>query len=255
MQREYRVLSQLYRAYALAPRAYLLCTDHAVLGADFVVMERRKGVVIRRQLPPGIAAEPALQRRLSENFIDALADLHRVDYAQYDLAGLGKPEGYLERQVDGWTKRWDAAETDDRPDARDVIAWLAAERPPQSGATIIHNDYKLDNTIVDAEECVNFVAVLDWDMSTLGDPLGDLGNVLALWLDPGDPAGFQHSIMPTDGPGFLRRRELVERYAARTGRDVSAIDWHHAFADLPLRGHQPTDLRALPARADARRAF
>jgi aminoglycoside phosphotransferase (APT) family kinase protein len=229
MKREYRVLSKLWEPFALAPRAYLLCTDHDVLGVDFVVMERRNGVVIRRDLPARLVDDPVAQRHLGENFVDALAALHSVDYLACGLADLGKPEGYLQRQMDGWINRWYAAETNDRPSAEDVIAWLAAHRPPQSGSAIIHNDYKLDNTIVDAEDLQTFLAVLDWDMSTLGDPLSDLGNVLALWVEPGDPPALQHSTMPIVGPGFPSRCDIVERYAARTGRDVSNVGWYRAF--------------------------
>ena len=193
-------------------------------------MERRRGAVIRRELPPSVAADPAMQQRLGDNFIDVLAALHRVDYEACGLSDLGKPDGYLARQVEGWTKRWYAAETDDRAEAGDILAWLAANLPPQSDATIVHNDYKLDNTIGDDKEFVNFVAVLDWDMCTLGDPLCDLGNVLALWAEPGDPPAFANSIMPTAGPGFPRRRDVVERYALETGRDVAHVAGTDAFA-------------------------
>jgi aminoglycoside phosphotransferase (APT) family kinase protein len=229
MKREYRVLSELWKAFPLAPRAFLLCTDHDVLGVDFVVMERRNGVVIRRELPPQLMDDHAAQRRLGENFIDALAALHNVDYVASGLSELGKPDGYLQRQMDGWIKRWYAAETNDRPAAEDVIAWLTAHQPVQSGSSVIHNDYKLDNTIVDERDLQTFVAVLDWDMSTLGDPLSDLGNVLALWVEPNDPPSLQHSTMPIVGPGFPTRREIVERYAAKTGRDVTHVGWYRAF--------------------------
>jgi len=229
MKREYKVLSVLYRSYPLAPRAFLLCTDPAVLGVDFVVMERRKGIVVRRKLPEELETNERFQSRLGDSFVDILADLHRVDYAACGLSDLGKPEGYLERQVEGWIKRWNAAETDDRPDAGELIAWLVAHRPHQTGAVLIHNDFKLDNSMLDADDLTRFVAVLDWDMSTLGDPLSDLGNVLVLWAEPGDPPALLQSMMPTTGPGFPRRRDIVERYARQTGRDVSHVGWYRAF--------------------------
>ncbi len=230
MQREYRVLSKLYATFPLAPRAFVLCTDHGVIGADFVVMERRHGIVIRRDLPDAFANDVAARRALSENFIDTLAALHSVDYERAGLADLGRPAGYLERQVSGWTERWDAAHTPDQPDARDLVARLR-EVMPQSGAPgIVHNDFKLDNTIVDEADPTRLIAVLDWDMCTIGDPLTDLGNVLGLWLEPGDPPGFGSSVMPTDAPGFYTRAELVARYATRTGRDCSRAAWYHAFS-------------------------
>jgi aminoglycoside phosphotransferase (APT) family kinase protein len=230
MRREYRVLSKLSASFALAPQAYVLCTDHEVIGADFVVMERRHGVVIRRSLPGFFDDNEPARRALSENFVDTLAALHSVDYAAAGLGDLGKPEGYLGRQLDGWTERWHAAHTDDRADASALVALLRAD-PPESGPPgLVHNDFKLDNTIVASDDPTKLIAVLDWDMCTVGDPLSDLGNVLGLWLEPGDPPGFGSSTMPTDAPGFFSRAELVERYAEKTGRDCSRAAWYHAFS-------------------------
>jgi len=233
MQREYRVLSRLWEAFPLAPRAFLLCTDHAVIGADFVVMERRRGIVIRRRLPELFEVDEAARRRVGENFIGALAALHGVDYARVGLGDLGKPIGYLERQLRGWIDRWAAARTPSFPDASRLIARLA-ERLPLSGApALVHNDFKFDNTIFDSGDPTRLVAILDWDMSTVGDPLVDLGNVISLWLEPGDPppgaTATSTSIMPTGLPGFPTRAELVARYAETTGRDCSRVAWYHAF--------------------------
>jgi aminoglycoside phosphotransferase (APT) family kinase protein len=230
MQREYRVLSKLYAAFPLAPRAFVLCTDPEVIGADFVVMERRHGIVIRRRLPAHFANDLPARRALSENFVDTLAALHSVDYEGAGLAALGKPAGYLERQISGWTERWHAAHTPDQTDAGDLIDRLRRD-PPVSGAPgLVHNDFKLDNAIVDATDPTRLVAVLDWDMCTIGDPLSDLGNVLGLWLEPGDPPGFGSSTMPTGEPGFFTRAQVVERYAEKTGRDCSRAAWYHAFS-------------------------
>jgi aminoglycoside phosphotransferase (APT) family kinase protein len=229
MRREYRVLSVLHEAFGLAPRAFLCCTDPAVIGADFVVMERRRGRVIRRTLPPPLDSDVAARARLAANFIDTLAALHAVDYDAVGLGTLGKPAGYLARQLEGWVERWHAAETPDRADARALIARLR-ERLPQSGApAIVHNDFKFDNVIVDAADPTRLVAVLDWDMCTIGDPLADLGNVLALWMEPHDPPAASSSMMPTSAPGFPSRTELVERYARATGRDCSRAAWYHTF--------------------------
>jgi aminoglycoside phosphotransferase (APT) family kinase protein len=229
MRREYRVLSKLYRSFALAPRAFVLCTDHDIIGADFVVMERKRGIVIRTELPQSLQTDPAACRRLGENFIDALAALHGVDYEAAGLADLGKPEGYLIRQLGGWVERWDAARTPDQTDASSLVARLQAEVPVSGPAAIVHNDVKLDNTILDADDSTRLVAFLDWDMCTIGDPLADLGNVITLWRERGDPPAISQSEMPTDAPGFPTRAEMVERYARATGRDCSRAAWYHAF--------------------------
>jgi len=229
MKREYRVLSVLWKTFPLAPRAFLLCTDHDVIGADFVVMERRRGVVIRRDLPPELVGDTAACLRLSENFIDTLAALHSVDYEAAGLADLGKPQGYLERQLRGWVERWHAAETPDQMDAQKLVDRLVETRPTSGASGLVHNDFKFDNCIFDASDPAQLIAVLDWDMSTLGDPLVDLGNVLALWLEPGEPRGMSNSVMPTSHPGFLSRAQMIERYARTTGRDCSRADWYLTF--------------------------
>ena len=227
MAREYRVLSKLWRSFALAPRAFVLCMDHEILGADFVVMERRRGIVIRRALPAAIAGDPAAAKALGENFIDTLANLHRVDVDAF--ADLGRPHGYLERQLDGWVMRWEAAATPDVPDARALVARLRATRPESGPPALVHNDFKFENAIVDANDPTQFVAILDWDMCTVGDPLADLGNVLSLWIDPGERPEIISSTMPTDAPGFPTRAQLVERYALATGRDCSRSSWYFTF--------------------------
>lgn len=229
MKREYRVLSRLYASFELAPRAFVLCTDPAVIGADFVVMERRNGIVIRLKLPERLALDPAACRKLSENFIDAVAALHSVDYAAAGLADLGHPAGYLERQLSGWVERWHAANTPDQADASSLVERLQRDIPVSGSPAIVHNDVKLDNTIVAADDPTRFVAFLDWDMCTLGDPLTDLGNVITLWREPGDPPPISQSEMPTGIPGFLTRAEIIERYARTTGRDCSRAAWYHAF--------------------------
>ncbi len=229
MTREYRVLSQLWRAYPPAPRAFVLCTDREILGVDFVVMERKHGIVILRELPPHIATDPAACRRLGEAFVDTLAAFHRVDYERAGIADLGRPDGYLERQLDGWVARWEAARTPEFPDATAAIAGLRATRPQSGPPALVHNDFKLENAIVDAADPTRIVAILDWDMCTVGDPLADLGNVLSLWTDPGQAPAMGSSTMPTGAPGFPTREEVVTRYAAATGRDCSRATWYHAF--------------------------
>ena len=186
-------------------------------------MERRKGVILRGSPPRDRPIPPELVRRLCETLVDNMALLHSLDYRAAGLDDLGKPQGYVERQVTGWIKRYQDARTDDVPDLERTMAWLAANRPPESGtATLIHNDFKFDNLVLDPNDLTQVVAVLDWEMATLGDPLMDLGTTLAYWTELDDPAPLHQFIVgPTTQPGALSRRELVERYGATTGRDTS----------------------------------
>jgi aminoglycoside phosphotransferase (APT) family kinase protein len=236
MGREYRVLSRLHAAYPKAPRALLHCDDPEVIGAPFYIMERVRGVILRRkEAPAGFDLPPERMRAISEAAVDGLADLHAVDWRAAGLEGLGHPEGYVARQVAGWTGRWQASRTDDVPDLDRAAAWLAANQPPASGAALLHtallhNDYKYDNLVLHPEEPSRIVAVLDWEMATVGDPLMDLGTSLGYWMDPDDapdlrllPAG------PTTLPGNLSRAQVVERYAKRSGRDVSNVNFYYVY--------------------------
>lgn len=230
MAREYKVLSVLHRAFPLAPQAFLYCEDESVIGADFFVMERRRGVVVRRELPPIFADVPDAPRRMSVALVDALADFHAVDYAALGLADLGKPNGFIQRQVEGWYKRWQAAKTEDVAAMDRVYRWLADHLPESTGDSLVHNDYKLDNVMLDPVDPGRMVAIFDWDMCTLGDPMSDLGALLCYWTEPTDPPGFQAmSMMPTGDLGFLTREELVQRYAEKSGRSVQAINFYHAL--------------------------
>ncbi len=230
MGREYRVLSVLWRVYPPAPRAFLYCEDRSVIGVPFFVMERRHGTVVRREIPPefGGGAEPIANRKLSEVVIDALADFHAVDPVAAGLGDLGKPEGYLQRQVSGWAQRWERAKTREMPAAPAVIAWLEARMPSSPSPTLVHNDWRLDNMAVAADDPGRCVAVYDWDMCTRGDPLTDVGTVLASWFEAGEEYQFLASV-PSRVPGFMTRREAIERYAARSGRDVSEMPYYYVF--------------------------
>ena len=225
MGREYRILSRLCHVYPQAPRPVLFCEDEAILGAPFYLMERKSGVILRGSPSPDRAIPPDLVRRLCETLVDRMAELHALDYRAAGLEDLGKPQGYVERQVAGWTKRYQDARTDLIPDIDRTINWLAENRPAESqAATMIHNDFKFDNLVLDPTELTKIVAVLDWEMATLGDPLMDLGTTLAYWTEASDPEPLQHHIVgPTRVPGSLTRRELVERYALVTGRDVTSM--------------------------------
>jgi aminoglycoside phosphotransferase (APT) family kinase protein len=230
MAREYKVLSVLHQALPVAPRAFLYCDDPDLIGADFFVMERRKGVVVRRNIPSQFADMPDAPRRMSEAMVDALAELHAVDFAALGLGDLGKPEGFIERQVEGWYKRWHAAKEADLADMDRIYQWLKANLPSSTAVSLVHNDYKLDNVMLAEDDPGRLVAIFDWDMCTLGDPMSDLGALLCYWTEAMDAPYFQQmAMMPTGDLGFLTRRELVERYAAKSGRSVHNINFYHTL--------------------------
>ena len=255
MQREHRVLSKLGAAYPLAPRSFALCTDPAVLGVDFHVLERRRGFVIREQLPPDVAGDPVLARRLGEALVDALAALHRVDPAAVGLGGLGRPEGYVERQLAGWTRRW-AATGRALPAVDRLAVWLRERRPRQQAATLLHNDFQIENILLDAADPAAIVAVLDWDMCTRGDPLMDLGYLLNCWTDPRRRSRVERR----EPESRLGARTPVARRAGgalRAGRRLrrEARDLVSRVRRVQARRCAGTDPRPLPARADARPAL
>ncbi len=230
MGREFRVLDKLHRVYPPAPKPYLYCEDEAILGAPFYVMERRRGVVLRQRLPAGLEFGPELACRLSEAVVDRLADLHRVDYTAAGLADLGKPDGYVERQVGGWASRYERARTHDWPQLDQAGRWLATHMPAESGAAVIHNDFKYDNLLLDPRDLTQVVAVLDWEMATLGDPLMDLGTFLAYWVEAGDdPRWRALGFGPTAVAGSLSRRQLAARYAERTAVELPALTFYFVF--------------------------
>jgi len=235
MGREFRVLSKLHPAYSPAPRVLLYCDDDSILGAPFYVMEPVRGIILRRNLPAGLEFSAETARRLSESFLDNLALLHSLDYAAIGLADLGKPQGYLERQVRGWTERYYGSKTHDYPEVEKISAWMAEHVPSTRGAALIHNDYKYDNVVLDPKDLTKVVGVLDWEMCTIGDPLSDLGAALAYWVDAQDPEELQKIRWgPTTVPGSMTRAQLLHRYAQATGRDVSNMDFYLTFARFKI---------------------
>ena len=237
MGREYRVLSVLHRAFAAAPRAYVYCEDRSVIGVPFFVMERRRGTVVRREVPAqfGGGADRDANRKLSEAVIDTLAAFHAVDPKTAGLETLGKPEGYLQRQVKGWTDRWERARTKDVAAAPEVIRWLNEHMPPSPPPTLVHNDWRLDNMAVAEDDPGRCVAVYDWDMCTVGDPFTDVGTLLSSWFEEGEQYAFLAS-MPSRVPGFMTRRQAIERYAAKSGRDVSRMPYYYVFGLFKMAG-------------------
>ena len=235
MSREYRVLSRLWRSFDKAPRALAYCEDESVMGSDFFLMERRDGVVVRGAIPDrfGGGDDATTNQQLSEVVIDTLAEFHSVDPASCGLDDLGHPEGFLARQVDGWRGRWAKAKHEDNPLADEVGQWLADNMPPESTPTLLHNDWRLDNMAVAADDPGRCVAVYDWDMTTRGDPLADVGTLMGSWFDPGEAPG-ELSMMPTQAPGWLDRTSAVSRYADKSGRDITHVDWHLVFGAWKL---------------------
>jgi aminoglycoside phosphotransferase (APT) family kinase protein len=240
MRREHRVLSALSRRYPLAPQSLLLCEDDSMIGAVFIVEERRVGFVIRDDLPDDYAGRPDLNRRIGLALVDALADLHSVDPAEIGLGDLGRVEGFLERQLTGWTRRWEASlggpeEAESRAAMAPVLAWLGRTLPRERAGALLHNDYRLDNCLLDSEDPARIVAVLDWDMCTQGDPLADLGYLLNYWVEPGDdPEWREIAAMPTWRAGFPSRAAAIARYSERTGSDVGGVLWYQVFAAFKL---------------------
>ena len=227
MAREYHVLCAVHPLFSRAPRAFLLCEDPAVIGAIFFIMERRHGMVLRREIPLAFAGDPDFGGRVSEAFVDCLAALHAVDVSQMML---GKPAGFLARQVSGWAERWQHAQTETLPRMEELIRWLSERLPESPAATLVHNDYKLDNLMLDADDPGRVEAVLDWEMTTAGDPLVDLGGVLCYWPEAGDPAVRREALSDiTTRPGWFTRAQIIERYARQTGRDVSGLGYYEVF--------------------------
>jgi aminoglycoside phosphotransferase (APT) family kinase protein len=247
MAREYRVLDSVHPHFPEAPRVLLLCEDRAVIGSAFFLMERRRGIVIRDVAPPELCAIPEHPRMVSEAFIDCMVRLHAIDVSRKELRTLGKPEGFLERQVHGWAGRWKQAKTEELPEMNRVIRWLADRlhiSALTTDFTLVHNDYKLDNVMMHpAGDRVE--AVLDWEMTTLGDPLADLGLTMCYWAwmgmieaenAQGNPPEDGHAVTPviTSQPGWYTRNQFLERYARQTGRDVSRVGYYEVLGVFKL---------------------
>lgn len=230
MGREFRILSALHPIYPYAPRPVCFCEDEAVLGAKFYLMERVRGVILRRRVPASLDLSPERMQKLCETFVDTLVELHGLDYVRAGLSELGRPEGYVERQVSGWSKRYRDAQTDNVQALDACMTWLAERIPSSPPATLIHNDYKFDNVVLDENQPTRVVGLLDWEMATIGDPLMDLGTALCYWVDPSDPPAMHAaSFGPTTRPGCLTRRQIADRYVARSGRDLSNILFYYCF--------------------------
>jgi aminoglycoside phosphotransferase (APT) family kinase protein len=236
MGREYKVLKALGPVYPYCPRPLAYTEDPEVMGCSFYVMERIRGIVLRRDIPESLGLGPGDMTRLCENLFKVLYELHSVDYRKIGLGELGKPEGYVERQVTGWSRRYRTARTPDVPEAEVVMGWLKEKMPLDTDVPcLIHNDFKFDNVVLDPENPLNIIGVLDWEMTTVGDPLMDLGGTLAYWVEAGDPQEMQlMRSVPTNAEGALKRRELVALYERLSGRTIHHYDFYLCFGLFKL---------------------
>ena len=237
MGRESGILARLNAVYPLAPKPYFFCEDESVIGTPFYVMERRNGVVLDDSLPGGVEQDKKLCRGVSRTVVDTLVELHAVDLGEAGLEDLGKPDGFLRRQTEGWISRYEKAKTDEIEEVGPLTDWLARDIPESPPPAVIHNDYKLNNLVLDPEDLTTVRAVLDWEMATVGDPLFDLAVSLSYWIEPGDPDELA-AVMPTVTvtPGFMTRKELIDRYERESGRDLSEMNWYVVFGYFKLAG-------------------
>lgn len=236
MGREYRILSHLYPVYKKVPRPLLFCDDESILGAPFYVMERVNGIILRAKPPKDINLSPETMRGLSQTFVENLAEIHEVDYEAAGLGDLGTPQGYVKRQVEGWTTRYENSRTHDVPEIEHLSEWLLQHLPPNSErSALIHNDYKYDNLVLSPDNLTEVVAVLDWEMATIGDPLMDFGTTLGYWLEKNDPEEFRrYGFGLTNLAGSFTRNELLDHYSKRTGRQIDNPVFYFAYGLLKI---------------------
>lgn len=233
MSREFRVLSALDGVYSKSPKPVLFCDDHKVMGADFYMMERVRGVILRGRPPKDIELKPVLMRSISKATVDHLAELHLIDLEASGLADFGKPEGYTQRQVEGWIGRYYKSATDELPQMDEAAEWMKNNVPEQDHISLIHNDYKYDNLILNPDQLDEIIAVLDWEMATIGNPLMDMGTSLAYWAQASD-SDILKPFSLTWLPGNYTRAEFVERYAAKTGFDLSDQLFYYVFGAFKI---------------------
>ncbi len=235
MERESSLLQKIHPVFPLAPRPYFFCRDLSIMGVPFYVMERRKGVVLNESFPPGVVPTEELCRRISHAVVETQVQIHAIDWQAADLASFGYPEGFLARQIKGWIERYFRAQTDDVPQVEQLTHWFTERIPASPAPSLIHNDYKLNNMLMNSDDLGQLVAVLDWEMTTIGDPLFDLASTLIYWVTPDDPPELQE-VLPnvTTLPGFISRERFMEIYAQKSGRDLSQLSFYITFAYFKL---------------------
>ena len=236
MGREFRILSEIHPIYSLAPKPYLFSVDDSIVGSPFFIMERKKGIVLDSQFPSHIQPTPELRQSLSKMMVDQLVTLHNIDYTTTHLIEISRPNGFMERQVHGWIARYERAKTHDIKGVEQLQKWLVKQIPTPSTATIIHYDYKFNNVMF-SEDLTSMIGLFDWEMSTVGDPLADLGAAMSYWTQADDPDLLIQGLGKTPitvQDGFLTRHEFIELYAKKSGRDVSNIHFYLTFAYFKL---------------------
>lgn len=234
MEREYRMLKKVNPVFPLAPKPFVYCDDREVMDKHFYVMEKKQGIVVDEKIPSVYGDSEKAGPAISKNVIDTLVQLQSIDYKEAGLTEMGKPEGFMERQVKGWIKRYNNAKTEEVADLKELEGWLAANIPINSETTIVHNDFKLNNMVLDENDPGIATGILDWELSTIGDPLSDLGSTIAYWGQESDPDMGINIV--TSQPGFYSRREFVEEYAKQSGRDLANIDYYVTFGFYKLAG-------------------
>ncbi len=235
MEREAGLLQKVHPVFPLAPKPYVFCSDLSILGVPFYIMERRRGVVVNTEFPTGVTASEELCHTLSMMVVDTLVQIHAVDWQAAGLGTFGYPESFLQRQVKGWIERYHRSQTDDIPQVEPLTRWLSEHVPQSPAATLIHNDFKLNNMLLSYEDLTKPTAVLDWEMATIGDPLVDLAITLSYWVNRDDPEDLQN-VLPTVTvfPGFIRREQFIDLYAQKSGRDISSMHFYLIFAYFRL---------------------
>lgn len=238
MRREYTVQSKLAKEFPYVPKMVAFCDDHSVIGTDFYVMDKVRGVILRRNLPKELELGPEKARELTTSWVERLVDLHKVDPAAAGLQDLGRPDGYVGRQIGGWSKRYTDAKTWNVPSFKKVIRWLEANQPDDVANCVIHNDWRLDNVVLDPDDLGRIIAVLDWEMATLGDPLMDLGATLAYWIEPGEGGRMaeQFRLQPSNVPGMLTRDEIVALYSEKSGIPIDDFRFYRVYGYFRLAG-------------------
>ncbi len=231
MGREYRVLKALYPVFHYCPEPLAYTEDTSIIGSPFFIMDKLSGIILRKDLPQELFFSKEQAKQLCLNLIDQLAHIHGINVKKAGLGFIGKPTGYVKRQVDGWSSRYRKAKTKDAPDCEKIMAWLKDKMPQDTDhPTIVHNDYKFDNVVLDPNQPEKIIGILDWEMTTYGDPLMDLGNSLAYWVEKDDPEEIQMMrTMPTNMPGALTRREILDYYEKKTGRSTQQFDYYYCF--------------------------
>jgi aminoglycoside phosphotransferase (APT) family kinase protein len=235
MRREHTVQAKLASVYPYVPKMVVFCDDQSVIGCDFYVMEKVRGIILRKNLPDGLTLSPEQARTLSTNWIERLAELHAVDPAAAGLQEIGRTGGYVARQIEGWSRRYIAARTRNVPSFRKVMRWLREHQPDDVTTCLIHNDWRLDNVVLDPDDPTRIIDVLDWEMATLGDPLMDLGAALTYWIESGEKGlAEQFRMQPSNLPGMLTRAEIVDLYFQRSGLEPRDFRFYEVYGHFRL---------------------